>query len=422
MSNVATVAITITSVNDPPVLTGVPSAATRDELALYSFDADASDGDVPAQTLTFSLVGAPAGAVIDGATGAFTWTPSEAQGPGDYAFTVRVSDGVTETDAAITIHVDEANVAPVLTGVPSAATTDELALYRFNAEASDGDVPAQTLTFSLVGAPAGAAIDGATGAFSWTPSEAQGPGDYTFTVRVSDGVAETDAAITLHVTRRTSRRADGGAERGDDRRVGALQLHADASDGDVPAQTLTFSLVGAPAGAAIDGATGAFSWTPSEAQGPGDYAFTVRVSDGVTETDAAISIHVTEINQPPVLNEIGNKSVMLGNLLTFVASASDSDLPQNNLTFSTVGAPAGSVINPVTGVFSWTPTVAQTGVHTFTVRVSDNGTPALQDSETISVSVLFGVCLHNDNTKSYQRQYDSAEDQPMRCKPQQRVV
>ncbi len=154
-------------------------------------------------------------------------------------------------------------------------------------------------------------------------------------------------------------------------------------------------------GAAIDGATGAFSWTPSEAQGPGDYPFTVRVSDGVTETDAAIWIHVTEINQPPVLNEIGNKSVMLGNLLTFVASASDSDLPQNNLTFSTVGAPAGSVINPVTGVFSWTPTVAQTGVHTFTVRVSDNGTPALQDSETISVSVLFGVCLHNDNTKSY---------------------
>ncbi len=85
MPNVATVAITITSVNDPPVLTGVPSAATTDELALYSFDADASDGDLPAQTLTFSLVGAPAGAAIDAATGAFSWTPSEAQGPGDYA-------------------------------------------------------------------------------------------------------------------------------------------------------------------------------------------------------------------------------------------------------------------------------------------------------------------------------------------------
>jgi hypothetical protein len=35
-------------------------------------------------------------------------------------------------------------------------------------------VPAQTLTFSLVGAPTGATIDGTTGAFSWTPTEAQG--------------------------------------------------------------------------------------------------------------------------------------------------------------------------------------------------------------------------------------------------------
>ena len=35
-------------------------------------------------------------------TGAFTWTPTEAQGPGSYPFIVRVSDGVTNTDAAIT--------------------------------------------------------------------------------------------------------------------------------------------------------------------------------------------------------------------------------------------------------------------------------------------------------------------------------
>ena len=33
------------------------------------------------------------------------------------------------------------------------------------------------MTFSLdAGAPAGATINGATGAFSWTPTEAQGPG------------------------------------------------------------------------------------------------------------------------------------------------------------------------------------------------------------------------------------------------------
>ena len=50
-------------------------------------------------------------------------------------------------------------------------------VYTFTAGASDPDVPANTLSFSLLGAPAGATIHPATGAFSWTPTEAQGPGE-----------------------------------------------------------------------------------------------------------------------------------------------------------------------------------------------------------------------------------------------------
>ena len=69
---------------------------TVDEGALLSFTATATDADLPANTLTFSLdAGAPAGASIDPATGLFTWTPSEAQGPGVYPVTVRVTDNGT---------------------------------------------------------------------------------------------------------------------------------------------------------------------------------------------------------------------------------------------------------------------------------------------------------------------------------------
>jgi hypothetical protein len=88
---------------------------------------------VPAQTLTFSLVGAPSGASIDGTTGAFSWTPTEAQGPASYPFTVRVSDGVANTDAAITLHVTEVNAAPAIANVPASATIPELAPYTFTA-------------------------------------------------------------------------------------------------------------------------------------------------------------------------------------------------------------------------------------------------------------------------------------------------
>src|SRR4030095_15637908 len=246
----------------------------------------ATDADLPAQTLTFSLVGAPAGASIAASTAISGGTPAEARGPGSYPFTVRVSDGIANTDATITLTVDEANAAPVLSGVPAAATIPELAPYTFTATATDADLPAQTLTFTLVGAPSGATIDGTTGAFSSTPTEAQGPGSYPFTVRVSDGVTNTDAAITLDVTEANAAPAIANVPASATiPEMAPYTFTATATASDLPAQTLTFSLVGAPSGATIDGTTGAFSSTPTEAQGPGSYPFTVRVSDGVTNTD-----------------------------------------------------------------------------------------------------------------------------------------
>lgn len=68
----------------------------------------------------------------------------------------------------------------------------------FIASATDPDLPANTLTFSLdAGAPAGSRIDAKTGAFSWTPSENQGPGVFTITVRVTDSGSADTLAPTL---------------------------------------------------------------------------------------------------------------------------------------------------------------------------------------------------------------------------------
>ena len=59
----------------------------------------------------------------------------EAQGAGSYPFTVRVSDGVTTTNASITLDVTEVNTAPALAGVPASANIPELAPYTFTATA-----------------------------------------------------------------------------------------------------------------------------------------------------------------------------------------------------------------------------------------------------------------------------------------------
>src|SRR5207253_3615959 len=127
-------------------------------------------------------------------------------------------------------------------------------------------------------------------------------------------------------------------------------------------------------GAAIDPLSGVFTWTPTEAQGPATYAITIRVTDnGLPPANAAeiISVTVNEINTPPILGAIGDKTIAEETTLTFTNSASDADLPAQTLTFSLdPGAPSGAAIDSVTGLFTWTPTEAQgPGIYRLTIRV-----------------------------------------------------
>ena len=390
--------VTVNEVNVAPVLAAIGDQSV-DELTLLSSTATATDADVPANTLVFSLQGVPpAGAAINPVTGAFTWTPTEVQGPGVYAVTVRVTDdgaGTLWDEETFNVTVGEVNVAPVL-GAIGDQSVDEQTLLSFSATATDVDVPANTLSFSLEGAPpAGIAINPVTGALTWTPTEAQGPGVYPVTVRVTDdGAGTLWDEETFNVTVNEVNVAPVLGAIGD-RSVNELTLlsfTATATDADLPANTLSFSLQGVPpAGVAINPVTGAFTWTPTEVQGPGVYPVTVRVTDdgaGLLWHEETFNVTVGEVNVAPVLAAIGDQAVDELTLLSFIATATDVDLPANTLTFSITGGPAGVSINPVTGAFTWTPTEAQgPGGYAVTVRVTDDGTGALWDAETFTVTV-----------------------------------
>lgn len=171
-----------------------------------------------------------------------------------------------------------------------------------------------------------------------------------------------------------------------------LTFTVDGDDSDA-GQTLTYQLEpGAPAGAFIGGANGVFSWIPTEAQGPNNYNITVRVTDNGSPNLSAtrlFTVQVNEVNNAPVLSGYTNRTVGEGALMTATGSVTDSDTPPQALTFSLDATPpAGATIHPTTGVVSWTPSEAQgPGTHFITVRVTDNGEPALSATTTMTVIV-----------------------------------
>ena len=124
-----------------------------DELNPLTFTASATDSDLPANTLTYTLdaTSLAAGMTIDANTGDFSWTPTEGQS-GVHSVTITVTDDGTGTlndFETFNITVNEVNVAPVL-GAIGNQTIDELNPLTFTASATDSDLPANTLTLSLI--------------------------------------------------------------------------------------------------------------------------------------------------------------------------------------------------------------------------------------------------------------------------------
>jgi len=87
------------------------------------------------------------------------------------------------------VTVTEVNRRPTLSPI-GPQTVDEGSLLTLVAVASDPDLPSNLFTFSLgPGAPTNATIDSATGVFAWTPTEAQGGGSHSISVRLADNGA-----------------------------------------------------------------------------------------------------------------------------------------------------------------------------------------------------------------------------------------
>jgi hypothetical protein len=163
-------------------------------------------------------------------------------------------------------------------------------------------------------------------------------------------------------------------------------------------QVLTVTSVSATADThgTVSLSSGTITYTPDQNYN-GPASFNYQVCDNGTTNGAAdpkcttgtVNVTVNAVNDAPSLNAIANQTVDVGATLSFTAVGSDIDLPPQTLSYSLTGTvPSGASINSASGAFSWTPAAAQGGqIYTITVRVTDNGDPALHAERQFTVGV-----------------------------------
>ncbi len=340
----------------------------------------ATDPDGAGTLLNYVLTNAPSGAQID-FNGIITWTPTEAQGPSTNTITTIVTDctGRSATNS-FQVFVNEINTPPVFNGLGTQTVNEQTPLTVTNA-ATDSDLPANTLTYQLVSPPSGMSINTNTGVITWTPTEAQGPSTNTITTVVTDYnpwavnaqhmsatntftviVNEINTPPTLTPLVQTNFSVN---------ELSLLTFTNTATDTDIPANTLTFSLLNAPTGASIGSSSGIFTWIPSGTQGP---------------STNIIGIVVTDFNPWAVNSQHMSATNYVQVVVNDTATCQYASVFQQNFDGTTAPAlPAG-----------WTSTPSQAGSNWVTTTVSNSSAPNaafVADAVNVGTSLLISPVI-----------------------------
>jgi hypothetical protein len=199
-----TINVTVTPVNyNDPVITSVNSANVAENTTAV-VNLTATDADLPAQTVSFSITGGADAALFQIVGGQLQFVsapdyeaPADADTNNVYVVQVTASDGAGRTTSqTINVTVTPVNEAPV--GNDDSATTYQDAPITFNAVSNDTDPEGDTMVVSAVTQGANGTVTFAGGSVTYTPNSGFSGAD-SFTYTVSDGNGGTSTA-TINVT------------------------------------------------------------------------------------------------------------------------------------------------------------------------------------------------------------------------------
>jgi FtsP/CotA-like multicopper oxidase with cupredoxin domain len=211
-SNVATVSITITPVNDPPVaVNDAYDAVAGNILTVAAPGVLGNDSDPDGDPLTASLdVYTGPGTLMLNSDGSFSYTPASTAVPGDTdSFTYVANDSTVGSAAAtvtITVIAAPPNIAPV--AVVNVATTTKNTPVDINVVANDydpdGTIDPSTVVIATPPTQGGTAVPNPDGTVTFTPRSGF-RGTDVFYYNVSDTgtppLTSNNAKVTVNVVK-----------------------------------------------------------------------------------------------------------------------------------------------------------------------------------------------------------------------------
>ena len=372
----------MTVLNARPVL--APLATNLfiiNELTALSVTNTATDPNVPAETLSYSLASGLPGMTVNSATGVFAWTPPQTNSPSTNLVSVGVANNGTPPLSAtntFTVIVKEVNQPPTLPIVVT-QIVNELTLLTVTNTASETNIHSATTGYTLVNPLPGMSID-TNGIITWTPAQTQSPGTNLITTIVTNSnpydlvnpvlmatniftviVREVNVAPSLPVVPTQTVNE-----------LTLLTVTNTASESNIHSTISGYALLNPLPGMSIS-ANGIFTWAPTQTQSPGTNLVTTIVRNSnpydlvnpVLASTNTFTVIVKEVNVAPVLPVIATQTVNELTLLTVTNTATDSNI-HATVDYALINPPAGAVID-ANGIITWTPTQAQSpGTNTIT--------------------------------------------------------
>ncbi|WOO40240.1 tandem-95 repeat protein [Rubellicoccus peritrichatus] len=296
-----TFAVTVTSVNDAPVITSSPLlTATEDQTYTYLVTVDDVDDANNGADLNFSLANAPTGMIVS-TTGLIEWTPLEGVLSADDV-TVTVTDGGEDgalpASQTFSITVTPINDAPVATAVPMQVVAEDDSVV-ITLTGTDVDSPATTTV--IQNAPVNGTLENlGNQQYRYSPNADYYGSDH-LAFYVTDGELDSSPETVNILVEPVNDAPVAVADSSTINENASVDLPVLANDSDPDLDPISIDQFTQPANGTVTSVSGGILRYEPDYGFSGTDTFTYTVTDGIiSSVPATVSIIVNAVNFTPV--------------------------------------------------------------------------------------------------------------------------